>query len=185
MFDKNDNREIISKVLDFTMAHQNSDGSWYYSFDIVTGQPKKQIDFHQGYILETIKRICDYSEIDINKYDDQIKSGLSFYRKNQFSDEGVSYWRLPNVWPVDIHNQSQGIITFSLFQDYDPEYLYFASRIAEWTIENMQNSDDGHFYYQKWPLITNKISYMRWNQAWMMLALTIRLQSEGISANIN
>jgi len=184
VFCKNNNREIISKVLDFTVAHQNSDGSWYYSFDPVTNKPKKQIDFHQGYVLESIKRICDHSEINIREYDRQIKSGLSFYRKNQFSEEGVSYWRLPKVWPVDIHNQSQGIITFSLFQDYDPEYLYFASRIAEWTIENMQNSDDGHFYYQKWPFMTNKISYMRWNQAWMMLALTIRLQSERIGANI-
>ena len=29
----------------------------------------------------------------------------------------------------------------------------------------------GFFYFQKWPLLTNKISYMRWSQAWMSLAL--------------
>ena len=183
-FDKKDNQEIIRKVFDFTMAHQNSDGSWYYSFEPETGKPKKQIDFHQGYVLETIKRICEYSAIDIKDYDNQIKSGLLFYRGNQFTDEGIAYWRIPKKWPVDVHNQSQGIITFSLFKEYDPEYLYFASKIAEWTIENMQDLK-GNFYYQKWPLITNKVSYMRWNQAWIMLAFTMRLQSEEIGANIN
>ena len=182
VFDKTDNQEIISKVFDFTMAHQNSDGSWYYSFEPETGRPKKQLDFHQGYVLETIKRICDYTEINISEYDIQLKSGLAFYRENQFTDAGLAYWRIPKKWPVDIHNLSQGIITFSLFKDYDSEYLNFARKIAKWTIENMQDSK-GNFYYQKWPMITNKVSYMRWNQAWMMLAFTMLLQSEGINAD--
>jgi hypothetical protein len=166
-----DHQEAIKKVMNFTMIHQNDDGSWYYSYDTNTGRPKKQIDFHQGYVLETIKRICDYSTMSIDDYRVQIKSGLGFYRKNQFNDDGVAYWRLPKKWPVDIHNQSQGIITFSLFSDYDPEYIKYGRKIADWTIANMQHPT-GRFYYQKWPFLINKISYMRWNQAWMMLALT-------------
>ena len=63
------------------MLHQNLDGSWYYSFDPDTGKPKKQIDFHQGYVLETIKRICDFANIDISIYDKEIRLGLEFYRK--------------------------------------------------------------------------------------------------------
>ena len=47
----------------------------------------------------------------------------------------------------------------------------FAEKIAKWTIENMQD-EKGYFYYQKWPFLTNKIAYMRWGQAWMMLALS-------------
>ncbi len=161
---------IIAEVLRFTMSHQNADGSWYYSFNPKTGKPKKQIDFHQGYVLETIKRICDFSNIDIKIYDAQIKSGLTFYRKNQFNDKGISFWRLPKKWPIDIHNQSQGIITFSTFKNYDSSYLDFSKKIANWTIKNMQDKK-GNFYYQKWPFLTNKISYMRWNQGWMLLAL--------------
>ena len=49
-----ENTEIINRVLKFTMNHQNSDGSWYYSFDPVT-KTKKQIDFHQGYVLKRLK----------------------------------------------------------------------------------------------------------------------------------
>ena len=35
----------------------------------------------------------------------------------------------------------------------------------------MQDSK-GNFYYQKWPFLTTKTSYMRWNQGWMLLALS-------------
>lgn len=184
VFGRNKNQDTIKKVMDFTMIHQNDDGSWYYSHDTETGKPKKQIDFHQGYVLETIKRICDYSTLELSNYHDQIKSGLVYYRKNQFDDEGFAYWRIPKKWPIDIHNQSQGIITFSLFSDYDPEYIEFAGKIAEWTIANMQNSK-GNFYYQKWPFFTNKISYMRWNQCWMLLALSKLLCKRMKNKNFN
>jgi hypothetical protein len=35
---------------------------------------------------------------------------------------------------------------------------------------------EGYFYYQKRKYFTNKISYMRWTQAWMFFALTIYLK---------
>ena len=35
----------------------------------------------------------------------------------------------------------------------------------------------GYFYYQVLPFWTNKISYMRWSQAWMLLALATLLEN--------
>jgi len=99
--------------------------------------------------------------------------GSEFYIKQQFENFGRSKWRLPWRYPVDIHHQAQGIITLCrLYAAVKNEkYLEFAQKIAKWTIENMQD-EIGYFYYQKWPFLTNKISYMRWGQAWMMLALS-------------
>jgi len=168
--------EYIRKVIDFTFNNQNEDGSWYYSFDYSTKRPKKQIDFHQGYVLESLLRLSEYSKIDLLIHDDKMKKGLKFYYKNQFNEEGWTYWRIPTKYPVDIHNQSQGIITLSLFKNYDEKYLPFATKIAEWTINNMQGSK-GNFYYQKWPMLTNRVNYLRWNQAWMLLALTTLISS--------
>jgi hypothetical protein len=37
----------------------------------------------------------------------------------------------------------------------------------------------GYFYYQKFPFFTNKISYMRWGQAWMLLAISSLLEGIG------
>jgi len=176
LHDKKEHREIILGVLDFTKNLQSENGSWYYSHKIETFEPKKQIDFHQGYILETMDIILKYSQVDKRLYLPAIKKGLDFYFNKQFHLDGYAYWRYPKKWPVDIHNQSQGIITFSKFKEFDQKYLLFAERIAQWTIENMQGPK-GNFYYQKWPVLTNKINYMRWNQAWMMLALTILLDN--------
>lgn len=168
--------EYIEQVLKFTLCNQNNDGSWFYSFDYETRKPKKQIDFHQGYVLESLLRLYKYTNIEMSdEVRKQIQKGLDFYFNQQFHNEGWCYWRFPKKWPVDIHNQSQGIITFSIFKDFDQKYSPFAKKISEWTITNMQDRK-GNFYYQKWPLITNKVNYLRWNQAWMMLALTTLIE---------
>jgi hypothetical protein len=165
-------RDTIKGVLDFTRNVQNDDGSWYYSFTPGTFKPKNQIDFHQGYVIETIDNILKHIsyDFDITPYRFCIHRGLDFYLSHQIDPKGYAYWRLPKKWPVDIHNQSQAIITLNRFDGLDVRCKPLRDKIISWTIENMMGSN-GKFYYQKWPLITNKVSYMRWNQAWMMLAL--------------
>jgi len=74
-------------------------------------------------------------------------------------------------YPVEIHNQTQGIITFCMLCKYYPEAENFASTIAKWAIQNMQ-AKDGHFYYHIFPTHKHRISYMRWSNAWMFLALS-------------
>jgi hypothetical protein len=160
----------IAGVLEFTRNLQNTDGSWHYSFNPETFAPKVQIDFHQGYVLETIDNILNHVGLDRRTYEESIQKGIKFYQTHQIDPEGLAYWRLPSKWPIDIHNQSQAIITLARFSNLDKTYLAIAKKVASWTIENMLSSD-GKFYYQKWPILINRVSYMRWNQAWMMLAI--------------
>ncbi len=163
--------EYIIKALDFTLAYQKDEGYWNYSIQLQTGTERHQIDFHQGYILESLFEIIKYINSDDKRYRCALKKGAEFYFKEQFFVDGRSKWRLPKVWPIDIHNQAQGIITFCKLKALCDEYLPCAQNIAQWTIENMQDFS-GYFYYQKHRFYTNKIPYMRWSQAWMMLALS-------------
>ncbi len=165
-----EHEDTIRRVLSFTVASQNEDGSWYYSFNGKGGAPKKQIDFHQGYVLESILRICTWSGIEFADYEIVVDKGLRFYREKQFDDLGNAYWRYPAKWPIDIHNQSQGILTFSAFSESSPALLELAQKIALQTVGTMQ-SPRGSFWYQRWPILMNRVSYMRWNQAWMYNAL--------------
>lgn len=96
---------------------------------------------------------------------------MVYYMEKQFLDNGRSLWRLPKEFPIDIHNQAQGIITFSLLSDYCDNAADFAKTIAKWTIKNMQ-SDKGFFYYRIYKHYVNRIPFMRWSQSWMLLALT-------------
>lgn len=176
----NGNEELKHKaesILNFAVSYQLPNGLWNYEVDIDTGKESAQTDFHQGYNLESISEACKYAGLENDKFESSIRKGLEYYRKEQFYDNGQSLWRLPKIYPVEIHNQSQGIITFAMLKKFNSEYLPFANKIAEWTIENMQNKNDGSFYYRKLKNYNIKIPYMRWSQAWMFLALT-RLQYE-------
>jgi hypothetical protein len=48
---------------------------------------------------------------------------------------------------------------------------YLLKNIVNWVIEHFQDRK-GFFYYQKHKYIINKISYMRWAQAWAFYALS-------------
>jgi len=164
--------DYSTKAFDFSISHQKKDGSWAYSMDLENRKEREQVDFHQGFILDSIYDFIRYICPEDKKYEKALLKGTEFYMNKQFDKIGRSKWRLPWQWPIDIHNQAQGIITFSKIYDalQEKKYLEFAKKIALWTIDNMQD-EEGYFYYQKWPLFTNKIPYMRWGQAWMMLAL--------------
>lgn len=171
-------KDICTAIVDFAIVRQKEDGRWNYSQDIKTGQEREQIDFHQGYIIENIFEIKKLINISDPKWDASIEKGLKFYRNRQFLDNGQSLWRLPKKYPVDIHNQAQGIITFSKLRHFGEQYSKFANRILEWTINNMQSSS-GYFYYQKRKYYRIKTPFMRWSQAWMFLAFVFLSCAEG------
>jgi len=172
--------DLIIKAVDFVTSRQNEDGSWYYSFKDINGPQKNQIDFHQGFILESYKDIVDLIGTEKKSWNLAVYKGINFYQKNQFKDSGKSYWRLPHEFPIDIHNQSQGIITFSKFGQEEADYQKFANKILDWTVAHMRNEKKGYFYYRINKYFTNRISYMRWSQSWMLLAI-----SELLLINLN
>lgn len=175
MSHKSEFKEKVISAVDWVISHQKDDGRWNYSIDIKSGNERQQIDFHQGYVLESIYEIKKVLNIKNEKWEESLEKGMKFYIEQQFFSDGSSYWRWPKKWPVEIHNQAQGIITLLKLNKYYPNSEEFASIIARWTIKNMQ-AKDGHFYYQNFKYYKNKISYMRWSNAWMFLALAYLLE---------
>jgi len=164
-------------AVEFVLSMQKEDGRWNYSCDPETDREREQVDFHQGFVLASLDNYLRTIGNSNPKMEYAIAKGLAFYRARQFSDEGRSYWRWPKKWPTDIHHQAQGIITFAWLRRYNSNYLPFARTIAEWTIRNMQDRK-GYFYHQKHRSFTNRIPYMRWGQAWMLLALAELIRAE-------
>jgi rhamnogalacturonyl hydrolase YesR len=159
------------RVLRSILELQREDGSWAYSI-YSNGREYNQYDFHQGYMIGGLLSYQDLAPSEMRQeVQEAIARAVTFYR-GLFKEDGRSVYRAPRSYPVEIHNQAQGIITFSELgaRHMDTTFLAMADKIADWTITNMQDGR-GFFYYQKWPVITNKIPYMRWGQAWMMLAL--------------
>ena len=171
----------VEKAYRDVITRQKEGGEWWYSLNLNTGYEKPQIDFHQGFILDTLLEYMEYTgynEPFLNAY----KKGLEFYYQKQFLTTGQGIYRYPRKYPVNIHNQAQGIITFTraAAAGFGEHYVDFARTIAEWTIRNMQDPD-GYFYYLKYPLFTNKIPYIRWSDAAMVYALAVYLNHTGSS----
>lgn len=175
---KNDNlRNLIKKIVSFVLAHQHNDGHWNYSIDLPSNKERQQIDFHQGFVLCSLYRICQNLNEFPFEVENALTKGLQYYCFNQFSENGRSLWRVPKLFPVDIHNQAQGIITFCLLSEKDEKKKEFAQKIAQWTIKHMQSSK-GYFYYRIYRFYTIRTPFMRWSQAWMLLAYSYLLNDE-------
>lgn len=164
-------RERAERSFAFTLHHQHANGLWAYNADLGTGAERFQTDWHQGFILDSLMWFIRAVNPADEKYKRALLAGAEFYR-TQFTEEGACYWRFPRKWPVDIHNQAQGIITFAKLEEFLPGSRMTAQRIARWTLDHLWDKKSGRFYYQKWPLFTNKIPYLRWSQAWCLLALS-------------
>jgi rhamnogalacturonyl hydrolase YesR len=163
-------KELAIRSTNFVLAKQNVDGMWNYNINLKDGSERKQIDFHQGYVLDSLANVIKYIPTVPENYSESLKKGLAYYFENQFTKDGRSYYRIPSEWPVEIHNQAQGIITFARMKKLNKEYLSQSQKIADYSILEMRSSH-GWFYYKKYPWITIKTSFMRWSQAWMFLAL--------------
>jgi hypothetical protein len=160
------------KVARYSASRQHDDGSWDY------GESPNQhwVDnFHTGYNLCALRSIGLYA--DTPEFEFSVRRGFEFYRAHFFANDGPPGYFSDRTYPVDIHCVAQSIITLLAFRDLDASSEALARSVLEWAMTHMWNSK-GYFYYQVLPFFTNRISYMRWSQAWMLLSLATMLESE-------
>jgi len=167
--------DYAKKSFDFTLENQQKNGLWAYNVNPKTGKKRYQTDWHQGFILDSLMWFIESINPPEKKYKNALIIGANSY-KTQFTDKGICYWRYPRKWPIDIHNQAQGIITFSKLEQFIPGSIKVAEKIAKWTLDNLMDKRGGYFYYEKWPFLMNKIPYIRWGQAWMIYGLATLLE---------
>jgi hypothetical protein len=170
-----DNSEFVQmgiKALNYTLAEQNPDGSFYY-----WGPPDKllyNIDhYHTGFVLRAL-----YSIYKITKdYQLFMKIGKCYhhYLENFFENNMVPKLKPGSKYPINIHSCAEAILCLSTLSEDFPEGLETLKRMTAWTIQNMQDKK-GYFYYMVLPKRTIKIPYIRWAQAWMLNALSMYYQ---------
>jgi hypothetical protein len=101
--------------------------------------------------------------------------GFEFYRARFFLSDGRPKYFHDRTFPIDIHCVAQSIITLIELESMAKGNSELAVSVFRWAMTHMRDKQ-GYFYYQVLPCRTNKISYMRWSQAWMLLALATLLE---------
>jgi hypothetical protein len=157
--------DFATQMVNFVLDGQNPDGSWYYT------DPKSKdgrfvdtIDNrHTGFVLEHLKiaaAILDRSELDT-----ALVRGWNYYTQNLF-DGYLPKWSPEQVYPIDIHDVAQAIITSLQMGEIE-----FSSKIMEFALNYFFNGKD-EFYYKLFENGNlNKTVFIRWGQAWMFRAI--------------
>jgi rhamnogalacturonyl hydrolase YesR len=157
--------EYAKNATGYVISKQRPDGSWHYA----ETDYQNWIDCHHtGFILEGLYNYIKYTSD--KTYLDNILKGLAFFTDHFFHKNGQTRFYHNKDYPIDIHCPAQAIITLLKLKELgDHEELI--KNIAFWMIDNMQDYR-GYFYYRKGKFFYNKISYIRWSQAWAFHALT-------------
>ena len=164
---RNDSYRAVAKAaILYTASHQHADGSWFY------GEPVNLhwVDnFHTAYVLDCFKYYMSATGDD--EFEQKMDKGYDYWKRIFFLADGTPRYYDKKTLPLDIQCSSQAIDTLVFFSDRDPQAIDLALKVANWTIDHMQDRS-GYFYYRKYnSWITNKTPTLHWGQATMMCAL--------------
>jgi len=154
------------RVARHAIAKQHVDGSWNYG----EAASQRWIDnFHTGYNLCALQSIGHNAETE--EFQSAMRRGLEFYRAHFFREDGAPRYFHNRTYPVDIHCVAQSMITLLALKDIDPRNVSLARSVFQWALNQMWD-EKGFFYYRVLRSCTIRIPYMRWAQAWMLLAMS-------------
>jgi len=158
--------EVARKAMQYTAQYQRPDASWWYG-------EKSNLhwvdNFHTAYVLDCFKFYTDCT--GDAQFQSVMMRGYEFWKKTFFLPDGTPRYYDHKTLPIDIQCCSQAIDTLVFFSDRDAESLSLAAKVAEWTIDNMQDRS-GYFYYRRYsPWLVNKTPTLHWGQATMLCAL--------------
>jgi len=106
-----------------------------------------------------------------------LRDGLAFYRRHFFRPDGAPRYFHDRTYPIDTHCVAQSIITLVELQGREPDNRPLAASVFRWAMGNVWDRR-GFFYYRRLRLCTIRTSYMRWSQAWMLLALATLIDDQ-------
>jgi len=167
---------VAKEAMQYSCTRQLPDGAWYYG-------EKSQYhwidNFHSGYNLDSLKLYIEYT--NDRSYEANLSWGFKFYKEHFFDESGRPKYYHNRTYPIDSQCASQAIETLTNFADRDESSLALALKVAQWTIDNMQDKE-GYFYYRQYPLLKAKTPMLHWAQATTYRALSLlllKLKSNG------
>ncbi len=170
-------KEKVKKAAHFSLADIGDDGHWPYG----TEKHHRWMDnFHTGFNIEALLTVRKL--IPDPGYDKALRRIVRVYVNDFFTDEGVPKYYRKALYPIDSHTLSESILVLTKVGAesdglFDEEVKRAAEILCEkvltYTFKEFWN-EQGYFYYQKSKWGMNRIPYIRWSQAWMYYALSMR-----------
>lgn len=173
--------ELGNKLLNFIIAMQNPDGSWYYAKD-----DYHQIDhYHTAMTLQALIRVYKTNRLEPEtqqKVLKAIKDGILFHLDNLFINNAPKI-NTTSHYPLGTVLFMEDAITFDLLNDIssdlESELINRVNsqwlELIDYAISRLQNSD-GSFTAIYYPFFNNRFSMLRWSNAPMLRALNLTIK---------
>lgn len=160
--------EIAKNGVEYIIGRQNTDGSWFYA-----DSPKSAwIDsYHTGYILDCLDSYQKLSKD--GSYHQNIIKGFDYFKKTFIEPSGLVKTYSDKMYPIDCTSVGQTVLTLLRFNNVETARI-----VIEKTISDMYDTQNHFFYYRKYSDRINKTAFMRWSQAWMIVAMSYYLTKD-------
>lgn len=173
-FNSDDIKNKVKKAVNFSISDINENGSWPYG----TKPFHRWVDnFHTAFNIESLIEIRN--NLDWHELNPKIEKVIDYYLNNLFTQKGLPKYYNTKLYPIDIHVIAETIVVFDRIKGANIEYnksrLDCINTQIIKLIEEFQNKK-GYFYFQKNKYFWNKIPYIRWAQAWMFYALSLKIK---------
>lgn len=175
--DRSDYTELGAKAANYAVREQNPDGSLYYWGSVQNHYNPNHVDhYHSGFEIRALYGMWRLTgEL---RYRQAVERYYQFYRENLLTKaEGVTIPKMTphRLYPVDIHSCAEAILCNATLADEFEEPRTLLPGLCDWIIANMQ-TEEGWFAYmiRRASKAERRVDvpYVRWGQAWMLLALS-------------
>jgi hypothetical protein len=165
--------DMALRAVRYTLSEQNPGGSFFYW----GSEPPTIIDhYHTGFVLRHLDTVRESMAADF--IDAPLRRAYDFYLNRLFTDQGTPKFTPNRLYPIDIHSCAEAILCLC---QLGPRLggIDGAAAVFELTQSRMRAADGWYIAalrLNRRRETAVRIPYMRWGQAWMMLALS-RLQA--------
>jgi len=170
--------EVARRNLNFVLACQNADGSWYYSTD---GKRDFVDHFHTCFVLKALAKIEELT--GCSRCRTAIEQGVSYYLTSLFDASGlpVPFSRSPRltVYRRELYDYAECINLSVLLSDHFPELDRNLSSVVTDLLGRWQKAD-GSFRARQLMIGWDNVPMHRWAQAQVFRSLCFLL-----SRNLN
>jgi hypothetical protein len=159
-------RSLARDLVASTCGRQRTDGTWPYGEGT-----------HLGFVdnFHTAFNLVGLAEYELHTGDrdfhEHLRRGYEFWDRRLIACDGAPRYSPNRRHPYDIHGAAQAIVTYCRLAEHLTDSMRErAFAVLHWTDRHLRRAD-GLYGYQKHRWGTVKIPYLRWGQAWMLLAL--------------
>lgn len=171
-FNENIAKETAERNINFVLSSQMENGAWLYAMN---DERDAFIDnFHTCFVLKNLFK--SNTVLHNATIEAAIKKGYNFYKSNLLDDQGLP---IPfakagrfNIVKRELYDFAEGINLGCLLKDLDADAMPIATRLAKELIENFQKKNGSFVTRVNFLNGTNKVTYLRWPQAQLFMALT-------------